>query len=215
MKSQLIKLSIFSLALLAGGIHAGNAQVLTFEGLQNTEAVSNYYNGGTGGAGSTGGPNYGISFSGNSLALISNTAGGSGNFSGEPSPSTILFFLSGSAATLNAPAGFNTGFSFYYASSQNATVNVYDGLNGSGTLLGSLNLVATPNPYNVWTPVGVTFAGTAKSVDFGGAANFVGFDDITINSATPGTAAVPEPGNVALLIGMASVGGAFLRRRRK
>ena len=101
--------------LLAAGAMPAFAQstvTLTFEGLGNFEPVSQFYNGGTGGNGSGPGTNYGISFSPNSLALIDSDAGGSGNFGGEPSPDTVLFFTSGTAV-MNVPAGFATGFSFY------------------------------------------------------------------------------------------------------
>src|SRR5690242_20191664 len=99
-----------SLLFLAGQARAA-VVVLDFEGLQNLEAVNNFYNGGTGGNGSGPGTNYGIEFSTNSLAIIDADAGGSGNFGHEPSPDTILFFLSGGAATMNVAAGFDTGFS--------------------------------------------------------------------------------------------------------
>ena len=195
---------------------SAHAQTLTFEGLKNNEAVSNYYNGGAGGSGSVGGTNFGLAFSPNSLALIDNSLDptGTGNFRNAPSGKTTLYFLSGSAATMNAAAGFNTGFSFYYADQIGftGTVNVYSGLNATGSLLATLSLPSTPNPYTVFVPVGVTFAGTAHSVDFGGSVNSIGFDNITINSAIPG---VPEPGSIALMIGMGTTGAGFLAHRRR
>lgn len=45
-----------------------------------------------------------------------------------------------------------------------------------------------------WDPIGVTFEGTARSVNFSGAAEFIGFDNITLASEVP----VPEPGTVLL-----------------
>jgi hypothetical protein len=184
---------------------------LTFEGLQDTEALANFYNGGLGGSGSGPGPNFGITFSANSLALIDSDAGGSGNFGGEPSPSTILFFNAGSAATMNVPAGFQTGFSFFYAAPFfTGTITVYDGLNATGNVLATLPLGLTPNngapdptgQYSPLVPVGVSFPGTAMSVDFGGTAAFIGFDNITLGSATPeGAAVVPtlSPWGIAAL----------------
>ncbi|MEJ7714148.1 MAG: hypothetical protein WKF84_30970 [Pyrinomonadaceae bacterium] len=79
--------------------------MLTFEGVSDLAPIGDFYNGGAGG-------NLGISFSSNALAVIDEDAGGSGNFGGEPSPSTALFFLEGGAATMNVSAGFDTGFSF-------------------------------------------------------------------------------------------------------
>ena len=181
---------------------------LTFEGLGDQEHVNNYYNGGFGSNGSGPGPNYGIVFGTDSLSLIEGSQGGSGNFSNPPSGKTILFFLSGPGDVMNVAAGFTTGFSFFYADQVGFTgsVQVYSGLDGTGTLLASLSLPSTPDPYNVWVPVGVAFAGTAESVIFGGSANFIGFDNITLGSQTPG-GSTPEPASMVLfgsgLIGIA------------
>lgn len=163
--------------------------VLDFEGLGNLASIGDFYNGG-------GGPNYGVAFSDNALALIDFDAGGDGNFANEPSPSTILFFLSGTSAVVSIDAGFDTGFSFFYTSpTVTGSCDVYDGVNGTGNILASLVLPPTNStgngdptgsPFDTWTPIGVTFTGIAKSVGFGGVANNVGFDDITFGSATPG-----------------------------
>ena len=90
-----------------------------------------------------------------------------------------LFFLSGSATEMNVAAGFTTGFSFNYVSySAAGSVSVFSGLNGTGTLLASISL--SPNAGNCpgysagfcpFSPVGVAFAGTAMSIEFGGVAN--------------------------------------------
>ena len=192
--------------------------VLDFEGLGDQEPVENFYDGGFGGNGSGPGTDFDITFSSNSLAIIDADAGGSGNFGGEPSPDTILFFLSGAAATLNAPNGFDTGFSLFYTSPDGpASVDVYDGLNATGNLLASLALPTTPDNgapdpsgrFSPFEPFGVAFTGTALSVDFGGAANFVGFDDITFGSATPGggpPSSVPDGGSTLTLFAIALFG---------
>jgi len=138
-----------------------------------------------------------------------------------------MFFLDANDALLNVTNGFDTGFSFLYSSATDAPVNVYDGLNGTGNLLASLNLTAQENGNNCvgdpngtycnWTPVGVNFAGTAHSIDFGGTANYTVYDNVTFGSATPGGGgAVPEPATWAMmLVGFGAVGAAVRRRRRR
>jgi hypothetical protein len=213
----------------------GAAIVLDFEGLGDQEAVNTFYAGGTGGSGSGPGPNFGVTFSTNSLSIIDADAGGSGNFGGEPSPDTILFFLTGAAATMNVPAGFTTGFSFFYSAISNpGVIRVYDGADATGNLLATLDLPLTPNngapdpsgAFSPLVPIGVTFTGTARSVDFGGTVNQVGFDNITLGSGTPGgggpppsaTIATPtlSPAMLAMLIGLlALVGGLGWRTTRR
>jgi hypothetical protein len=210
MRKLLLALPVVALA--AAYLPAANAAVvtLTFEGLKDQEAILNFYNGGTGSLGSSG-TNYGIAFGPDSLAIISAGSGGSGNFSNSPSGDTIAFFLSGAGDVMNVAAGFTTGFSFYYAAAFAGSVTVFDGLNGTGSVLATLALPVTPNPYTVWDPVGVSFAGTAKSVVFSGSANFIGFDNITLGATTPG-GSVPEPSSIVLL---SAVAGGFLLKLRK
>ena len=211
-----MKRTILSLACLLA-VGNASAYVLDFEGVGNLNSVGNYYNGGAG-------TNYGASFSNATLAVVDVDAGGSGNIANEPSPNTTMFFLDANNAILNIASGFTTGFSFFYSSSTAATVNVYDGLDGSGTLLGSLaltaqysdNCVGDPNgPFCNWTAVGVSFDGLAKSINFGGTANQTGFDDITVGSANAGdNGQVPEPASLALL-GLGLAGLAASRRRKR
>jgi hypothetical protein len=187
--------------------------VLNFEGLGNLAPVLNYYDGGAG-------PNYGVAFNGTTLAIIDQDAGGSGNFANEPSPNTIMFFLSGNAI-MNVAAGFTTGFSYYYSSNGSGVVYVYDGLNGTGNLLATqpfgsnynINCTGDPNgAYCHWDAVGVSFAGTAKSVEFTGVQNYCGFDDVTFGSVTPGpgpgpSAPIPTLGQWGLIfLGLALLG---------
>lgn len=209
-----------ALAAMNGMANAA-VTTLTFEGVGNQASVNDFYNGGTDSAGNSG-TNYGINFSAASLGLIDSDAGGTGNFANEPSASTVLFFLTGSAATMNVAAGFDTGFSFFYSGFQDSFVNVYSGLNSTGTLLATIGLPTNFNNGSCvgdptgqachWDPIGVTFTGIAHSVDFGGAANQVGFDNITLGSATPGSA-TPEPAAWTLMIGGFGLVGSALRLR--
>jgi len=204
---------IFSLAASALAISIAppaSAQVtLTFEGIPDYSAVGNFY-----------APDY--IFSSATLALVDADNGGNGNFANEPSPNTIMFFLDANNAILNVPGGFDTGFSFFYTSSTAAAVTVYDGLNGTGNVLGTINLLAqytqncTGDPtggFCNFTPIGVAFAGIAMSIDFGGTANQTGYDNITFGSVTPG-GGVPEPAAWGMLIGGFGLAGAAMRTRR-
>ena len=203
------------------GVISAQATVitLTFDGLQDLEPIDNYYNGGTGGFGSGPGPNYGIAFSSDSLAIISVLDGGSGNFSDVPPPATntIAFFLSGAGDTMDVAAGFTTGFAFYYAAAAglDGSVDVYSGLDGTGTNLAHLDLPANGSycgvePYSCWSEVGVAFGGTAQSVVFSGSANYIGFADITLGSSQVNT---PEPSTL-MLLGSGFLGLAGVARRK-
>jgi hypothetical protein len=205
------KLALLTALAVGSLIAPANAAVitLTFEGIGNVNPVGNFYAG------------QGIVFSPDTLAIVDLDAGGTGNIANEPSGQTVMFFLNSNNAILNFAAGFDTGFSFFYSSAQAASVNVYDGLNGMGNLLGSLSLTGQFNQgcagdpngqFCNWTAVGVGFAGIARSIDFGGTANQVAFDNITFGSIDPG-GGVPEPAAWAMMIaGFGLVGGAMRRR---
>ena len=209
--------SVLAVTFLAFAVPASaDVIVLDFEGIANQTVVGNFYNGGAG-------TNYGVEFSPATLALMDADAGGGGNFANEPSPDTIMFFLDANNAILNFASGFDTGFSFFYSSSTTATVTVYDAVGATGNILGTLSLdaqgfnqcVGDPTGgFCNWSPVGVAFAGTARSIDFGGTANQTGFDDITFGSVNPGeeVTEVPEPATLLTLgMGLAAV----VRRRLK
>ena len=218
-RTVLLLVSVLVLSVVSA---TAGTTVLTFEGLQDEEAILNYYNGGFGGSGSGPGPNYGITFGADSLAIISGANGGSGNFSGAPSMPTIAFFLSGAGDVMDVPGGFDTGFSFYYSAiNDSGTVNVYSGLDGTGSLLASIYLPVTPSggspectygAFCPWFPIGVSFAGTAESAVFTGTANQIGFDNITLGASTP--VGAPEPTTLALL-GSGLLGLLGMNRRRK
>ncbi len=204
--------SAVALATFAAAPAMAAVVVLDFTGVanpSNSTTVGGFYSGGTSGDGNSG-TNYGVTFTNNALAINSY------NGNSEPNPG-ILYFLGGASVNITYAAGFTTGFSFYYASNTpTSAVTVYDGVDGTGNVLASLDLTqnydAGCGGYCVWTPVGVTFAGIAKSIDFAGGADYVAYDQITFGSAVAG--GVPEAATWAMLItGFGLVG--FAARRRK
>ena len=147
-----------------------------------------------------GGPNYGISFADNFRVQID------GSYTNTPSPTNVLYYEKGAITNMNVHNGFDTGFSFYYTASSESTITVYDAL---GKVLATRLLPVISDPWNVWNPVGVNFTGTAYSVNFGGSQEYVGFDNITLGSATPITTPTPEPASMMLLgTGLAGLLGA-------
>lgn len=218
-----------AMAVLGAGAASAAVITLDFEGLGNQQSVGDYYAG-------DGGPDFGVSFSPNALSIIDRDAGGTGNFANEPTPDTILFFLTGTAATLNYAGGFEDGFSFFYTSTSFVgSIDVYDDLNATGNLIASLDLPMTAEgpgdpqggtgdplgSFGTFDPIGVSFEGTAKSIDFGGTINQIGFDNITFGSEIPGEeggvdpelAPIPLPAGLPLLAGGLGL-LVTLRRRR-
>lgn len=131
-------------------------------------AVGNYYNGGAG-------PNVGIECN------TANAAGG-GVLNGLINP------------IFSVPAGFTGGFSVEAINvAIGFAINVYDGENGTGTLLVSQGFSLNGN-----TTASVSFAGTAKSVVLARWSGNPFYDNFTFGSATVGTP-VSEPPAVTTL----------------
>ncbi len=205
-------------ALFATGSVAAAPIVLDFEGIGDFAAVNGFYNGGTDSSGASG-TNYGIQFSLDSIGLVDSDAGGSGTISGMPSGTTVLAFFSGGGAVMNVSAGFDTRLAFHYAAGEAGFVNVYDGLNRTGNLLAMFNLPVNVDPcqdgsnlFCVFSPVEILFAGTARSVIFGGLDGWIGFDDVAIGALDAGPAPVPEPASLAL--GALGLAGLAASRRK-
>ncbi|HMY39887.1 MAG TPA: hypothetical protein PK011_11230 [Marinagarivorans sp.] len=161
---------------------------LDFTGVGSRAAVKSFYSGGADSDGNSG-VNYGVTFSENALSL--SDIDPDANFAGEPSPHNIMFFLSG-PAYLSIPEGFSQGFSFYYSTLDfTGQVDIYDGVDATGNVLGSLTLDALgegpvlDRPYSNWKIAALNFTGVAKSVNFSGTVNEVGFDNITLGSIDP------------------------------
>jgi hypothetical protein len=182
--------------------------LLTFEGLGDGAPIGDFY------------AHLGVTFSSNTRASVSVFAGGTSRFTNAPTMGTNMYFADSNAAIMNVAAGFTTGFSFFYTSPYyDGFCNVYDGPDGTGNILATINLAIlgtdnTPGaPYDRWASVGASFSGTARSVALGGTAQYIGFDNITFGSAT---ALIPLPpasmAGAATLLGLGSIRA--LRRRR-
>jgi hypothetical protein len=196
-------------AILASSVSAMAAPTtIDFEGTGSFSSISDFYNGGIDGVGNSG-TNYGVAFSASAQSLANDELGP--YFSNAPTPGSVMFVSDGTAF-LNAAQGFYGAVSLYYSSTVEAlnAINIYSGLNGTGSVLGSFNLGAnaqngcSDTAYCHFDNVSVAFAGTGQSIGFSNTQ--AAYDNVSI---TP----VPEPTGYALMaLGLVAVG--FVARRR-
>jgi hypothetical protein len=172
---------------------------LDFEGVGNFNLVEGYY------SGMDGGPNYGVLFGSSFVALVDSDEDGNGAFANEPSPSTALFFYDDVDPTVSVPAGF-AALSFQYTSYNDATLTVFDGVAGSGTVLatglvprtgfcdddtdpGDFPYCGDPTGFlGVWLNYSLPFPGRAKSIRFSGVPEDIGVvidDMVFVQDVTP------------------------------
>jgi hypothetical protein len=195
-------------ALAAGLLSAAPAfsapVVLDFEGTAALPSIANYYGGGAG-------PNYGVLFGDDLLGFQPDVV--DPQFSNIPSGNTIMSLAgTGGASWMNVAAGFSGTASFFYSSAEGATVSIYSGLNGSGDVLGTFDLLAnaqlgcTDTAFCHWDQISLDFGGVAQSIQFGNALG-TGFDNVSV-------APVPLPAAIWLL-GSSLIGLGGVARRRK
>jgi PEP-CTERM motif len=188
---MLLKLAMTS-ALALAFVGQANAAVITFDEVGIGPTVDGFYNGG-------GGPNLGADFLAGDWVVISGF--------GQTSQPNFVFSQSGTGF-LNIAAGFTGALSFTYGAFDTFTATVYDGLNGTGTALGSVNLAA--NNVFAFDLVTINFSGTGQSFAISGGGAQFGFDDVTFNVG----GAVPEPASWALMIAGFGLVGSAMRRRK-
>jgi predicted outer membrane repeat protein len=234
-----MKLKLLALAVtcLAGSAANATSITLDFEGIaphpnSNSVLIQNYYNGGTASNGNSG-TNLGVAFSTGATLLClntetvfcSNTSKGGG---GIATSRLAAMYFPNLNPIMDVAAGFDTGFSMAYTNpfAANVTIEIFDGLGATGTLLASAALGSTVNGaggacasygnpnYCPFADFSLGFAGIAKSVKFGGTANISTYDDFTFGSTVVGGGTVPEPGTLAL-VGVALLGMARARRQFK
>ena len=160
-------------------------------------AIDGYYNGGSAADGNAG-SNLGVAFVG--VAGLSNDSAFT-YYGNAPSPLGVAYVFDASAF-INVAAGVDSTLYFSYASPSAVAgaIKAYAGANGSGALLGSIDLAANSGAgYDTWTARSFSFLGTAQSFDLGASANVVALDNVS---------SVPEISSLLMLL----LGGATVLR---
>ncbi len=202
-----------AVVLIAGAPALASASAFTIDfeadwNIDNQFApdLNDYYNGGTAGNGASG-PNRGVSFV--NVAGLSNQAPAFTYYANAPSPLGTAF--AHDTAFLNVASGVGNALAFYYSSPNDVVgaVRAFSGLNGTGMLLGTIDLVANfvDGTYDSWSLATLHFGGIARSFDFTASADAAGvlFDNV---------ATVPEPG-LGLMLALGGVAAVVVRRSRR
>lgn len=177
--------------------------VLDFEGVGNDVPILSYYPSTT--------------FSNNARAFEAFSAGGTGDFTNEPTSITAMLWLNGNTASATYASGFTT-FSTYYSSvNASGQLNFFDGPNGTGTQISSRalaplgsNCAAPDDPgatFRCWAQVSVNLPSTATSVVFSAPENQMAFDNVGFNN-------VPVPGPLPIVGAAAALGMSRRLRQR-
>lgn len=214
-KVKLKLISALAASLLSAAPVFAETITLDFEGAATSipsdsfNFLNSFYNGGTN-SGGTAGVNYGVSFAGAAYAL-SNAYNPDPVYSNAPSMGAVMSTTDSDGA-MSVASGFSGTVSFYYSSAEAATVNVWSGINGTGSILATFALGAnaqtncSDTSYCHWDFISLDLGSNiAHSIQFGDAIG-TGFDNVTVN-------AVPVPA-AAWLMGSALLGLGGVSRRR-
>jgi hypothetical protein len=152
----------------------------------------------------------GLEFGGDILGVVNDEF--TQFFTGAPSPIGVISSV-GSANALNilGPGFFANALTLSYSATENATVSIWSGANGTGSLIDTLNLgansasCALETPFCTWQSATLAFSGLAKSITFDTAFN-AAFDNVQVD-------AVPLPAAGWLLISALTGFGALRRKR--
>ena len=210
MKSAIAAVSA-ALLVAMPAVASASAFSIDFENDWNANNVfapdlRDYYNGGTADNG-TSGPNLGVQFV--NVSGLSNQSPDFTYYANAPSPLGTAF--AHDSAFLNVAAGVSNALAFRYASPNDVVgaVRAFSGLNGTGTLLGTIDLATNfiDGTYDNWSLATLRFGGVARSFDFTASADAAGvlFDNV---------ATVPEPG-IGLMLAIGGVAAVGARRRRR
>jgi hypothetical protein len=111
--------------------------------------------------------------------------------------------------TINFAAGFTSGIDsyFYYSALDTVTIEVFDGLNGTGN--GTTQTVKVSDACGItntrfcdWSKLTLDFSGTAYSIVISGADESFMLDGLSLARASSTTPTpLPEPGSIALAMG--------------
>lgn len=197
-KKRIATALVLVTGILVGGAASATPVTMDFDGLTPGVSVDNYYDGGCskllGMDVDCGGPDYGVVWNGADVRDLDANQPSDPNFIVPTGPGGFLT----AAATLDIADGFDTGLSFYYTTVFGGHIEVYSGLDGSGSSLAQMDL---PGPdvqcgdVPCWDFVDLSFSGLAKSVVFSGFLGAIGFDNVTLGAQVN---AVPEPAALAM-----------------